>query len=297
VIETVRSMVWAGSAVAIMGNHELNALFYHEPGLSKTGATCDGAACDHAPGPFMRDHTEKNRGQHQSFLEAYPDVIERKEVLDWFPELPVFLDLSGIRLVHACWDQASIDVIARQCPDGRLRREHLADVALERSDLARAVETVMKGPEVPLPEGVEFHDYGGNLRQHVRLGWWGGEGATWRDAALSVPDTSELPNTLVPPELLSSSLSADAPLVLVGHYKMPGLPSIGPNAKQAACLDFLGAPCAYRWSVGERDLHADNLITIPRARSEERCLSGAGGSDTVRGTGWGGAGGQPTPAG
>lgn len=264
VIETVCGMIHAGSAVAIMGNHELNALLYHEPGLSKTGALCDGARCGHAPGPFLRDHTAKNRGQHESFLDAYPDPAQRRWVLDWFLDLPVFLDLGGVRLVHACWDPASIAVIARRCPGARLRRADLAEVALESSAFARAVETVMKGPEVPLPEGLVFLDYGRNPRSHVRLAWWGGEGTTWRSAALSVPDLSQLPDTPVPAEHMGSLVPADQPPVLVGHYKMPGQPVLGPEATKAACLDFLETPCAYRWSTGERSLRAANLVTVPR---------------------------------
>lgn len=55
----VRTMRDQGHAVAIMGNHELNALLYHRLGLNADG-TDDG---------YMRAHSAKNRDQHQTFLE------------------------------------------------------------------------------------------------------------------------------------------------------------------------------------------------------------------------------------
>ncbi|MBC7736708.1 MAG: metallophosphoesterase [Candidatus Saccharibacteria bacterium] len=54
VLNVVRAMRHHGHAVAIMGNHELNALLYHRPGLNVDG-TEDG---------YMRAHSVKNRTQH-----------------------------------------------------------------------------------------------------------------------------------------------------------------------------------------------------------------------------------------
>lgn len=268
VVDTVRAMVESGSAVAIMGNHELNALLYHEPGANKHGKECDGALCSHPKESFMRHHSPDNCRQHTSFLEAYPDVSSRRAVLDWFLELPVFLDLGAIRLVHACWDPASIAVIARCCPGGRLRREQLAEIALEQSELARAIETVMKGPEVRLPDGYEFHDFKGKSRRHVRLGWWGTKGGTWRATALSVPDVMQLPDTSVPEVHLGRLYPESGVPVFVGHYKITGSPRI--EGTNALCLDYVKTPCAYRWSAGEQELHAHNLVTVPlRVRAPE----------------------------
>ena len=57
VIETVRTMVEAGSALAVMGNHEFNALAYHTPHPEK-------------PGEYLRPRTPKNTTQHQATLDA-----------------------------------------------------------------------------------------------------------------------------------------------------------------------------------------------------------------------------------
>jgi len=80
-----------GQAIAVMGNHELNALLYHERGTNSEGLA-DG---------FMRAHSAKNTAQHQTFLDEYPlDQSATREVKDWFLTLPLFLDLPGLRLIH-----------------------------------------------------------------------------------------------------------------------------------------------------------------------------------------------------
>ena len=57
VIDIARGMVEAGSALAVMGNHEFNAIAYHTPDPEGDG--------------FLRPHSEKNRKQHRAFLDAY----------------------------------------------------------------------------------------------------------------------------------------------------------------------------------------------------------------------------------
>jgi len=56
VLEIVRSMVEAGAALAVMGNHELNALAYH-------------TADNESPGQYLRRHTESSIRQHARTIE------------------------------------------------------------------------------------------------------------------------------------------------------------------------------------------------------------------------------------
>ena len=100
VIETVMPMVQSGNALAVMGNHEFNALAFH---------TLDGE------GGWLRPHTEKNTDQHQAFLDEYQDPDELKSVLDFFWSLPLWIELDGLRVVHACWDEQRLE---------RLKTEH-----------------------------------------------------------------------------------------------------------------------------------------------------------------------------
>lgn len=239
VLTRVRALV-EGGAKAVMGNHELNAILFHHPDR-------------------LRAHNEKNRAQHRSFIDAFGIATpEARDWTDWFMTLPLWLDLGGLRLVHACWSQPDIDLIAARRPDGRLRPEDLPEIANESTRFGKAVKTLTSGPEVSLPEGFAFSDFGGHPRTEMRVAWWRSAATTWREAALSVPDPLALPETALPSGILSEIYPADAAPVLVGHYKMTGEPLVEGSA---ACLDYPGVPLTYRWQ-GESQLTRDNLVLL-----------------------------------
>lgn len=253
VISLVRAMEQRGQAIAIMGNHELNALLYHEQGENSDGTT-DG---------YMRAHSEENTRQHRTFLSEFPvGAPHTAEVLDWFMTLPLFLDFPGVRLIHAYWDDAGMELIRRRTDDGRLRRSDLQELAFEQDGtaFARAVLLSLKGPEAELPTGVSFRDKNQRERTAVRLKWWETGGHTWRAAALSIPDPNELPDTPVPANGLMRFYDDDEKPVFFGHYKRVGQPAL--ETSNALCLDYPDQPCAYRWD-GETELSGDRLIAIP----------------------------------
>lgn len=252
VLTLVRAMCDQEHAVAIMGNHELNALLYHRPGLNADG-TNDG---------FMRAHSAKNRDQHQTFLDEFPvGHPDTAEMIDWFLSLPLFLDLGGLRLVHACWDDARVAKIMDRRPDGLLAIDDLQEIALENdaSGFAEAVLTTLKGPEAELPAPHHFHDIKGHRRTALRLKWWQSGALTWRDAALSVPDPETLPATPIEGDVAFRAYGAEAKPVFFGHYKRLGTPTI--DAPNAVCLDYPRVTCAYRWA-GEATLDPQNLVVI-----------------------------------
>lgn len=253
VISLVRAMEQRGHAMAIMGNHELNALLYHEPGSNSDG-TNDG---------YMRAHIAKNTDQHQTFLNEFPvGHPQTRDVLDWFLTLPVFLELPGLRLVHACWDTTHIETIRWRNPDGRLRRSDLQELALENqaTPFAKAVLHTLKGAEAELPHPHSFLDKSQHRRTAVRLKWWQEDACTWRSAALSVPDVSDLPETLVATETGINFYGATEKPVFFGHYKRLGQPLL--DAPNAQCLDYPHHACAYRWD-GESELRGERLISLP----------------------------------
>jgi hypothetical protein len=94
-VNAVRSMVEAGSALAVMGNHELNAIAWHTSDPTN-------------PGEYLRPHHsakwgEKNRRQHAASLAEVEDKPElHAEIIDWFLTLPLWLDLPDLGIVHAC---------------------------------------------------------------------------------------------------------------------------------------------------------------------------------------------------
>jgi predicted MPP superfamily phosphohydrolase len=117
VLHIARNMCEAGAALAVMGNHEFNALGWAEP---------DGS------GGFLRPHTEKNRDQHERFLDQIGEGSgAHGEALKWFRTLPIWLDFPGLRVVHACWNSSAqrvlkpyLDLSQRFTPDGLRAASH-----------------------------------------------------------------------------------------------------------------------------------------------------------------------------
>ena len=115
------------------------------------------------------------------------------------------------------------------------------------------------GPEVELPQGYSFHDFHGNERKEVRLAWWNADAVTWPEATLSVPDPLELPQDAMPADAKSEIYQSDAPPVLVGHYKMKGVPRI--EHQKASSIDYPSRPCVYHWSGGPH-LNSCDLVKL-----------------------------------
>jgi hypothetical protein len=262
----VRKMVDAGNALAIMGNHELNATAWFLPDPD-------------APGEYLRPHESKkygakNRKQHERFLaevEGRPDLYS--EIIEWFLSLPLWLDLPELRVVHACWHPRFMQYLAPSLlPGARLTRELMVPATREPLDEAekdtptpstfKAVEALTKGIEIPMPPGLTFLDKDGNMRNRVRVRWWDERATTYRQAAMFTPDErAGLPEAPIPPHARIGY--TDAKPVFVGHYWFTDRP--GPLAPNAACLDYsIGNSkrlCAYRYD-GESELAASKFVSV-----------------------------------
>ena len=242
-----------GSAIAIMGNHELNALLYHRPGEN----------ADQNGDGWMRSHNSTHTKQHEAFLREFPvGAVHTGDALEWLMTLPLYRDLGGIRLVHAYWTDAHIDTIRNRTNDGRLKCDDLQEVALEDdgNEFANAVLDSLKGPEAMLPPGFSFEDINGRERNMVRLKWWKTGLNSWREVALSVPNPRALPDIPVSASTPISFYPADNKPVFFGDYKRLGTPTL--DSGNAACLDYHWQPCAYRWD-GEAALKDERLLPIP----------------------------------
>src|SRR4249919_637287 len=77
-LHLVRNMTESGNALAVMGNHEFNAISFHTPHVEKGG--------------FFRDHSLKEITQHLETLNQFKQFdSEWGEFLDWFKTIPLFL--------------------------------------------------------------------------------------------------------------------------------------------------------------------------------------------------------------
>jgi hypothetical protein len=250
-IDLVRGMVDAGTAQCIMGNHEFNAIAWATPDPEQ-------------PGKFLRDHHKPgNREQHQAFLEEVEGTPQQKDITDWFKTLPLWLDLGGIRVVHACWHQESMDQMQPLMSPNQTLTDELILLGSRKGHWAyKAIETICKGPEVELPAGISFKDKEGKVRTEVRVRWWQEDLSTYREAAIGPPgDMEMIPDVPMPAEWAGHPYSG--PPVLFGHYWFTGTPTV--ISPKFACLDYSAARdgplVAYRWD-GEEELKNGNLAWV-----------------------------------
>ena len=246
-INIVRSMIDSGDARAVMGNHELNAIGWH---------TSD----PHAPGEYLRSRNDKNREQHEAFLAHTHDNPElHQELIDWFLTLPLWLELPELRVVHACWHPESMDFLRPYLTSDLTLDLPLVEAASRKGSAThQAIETILKGPEVRLPDGRTFKQ-GDYFRSEARTRWWDAAAVTFRQSAIVDPETRrELPEDPIPAEV-RPGYASDRP-VFFGHYWMTGTPQ--PLGPQVACVDYSvgkkGPLVAYRWD-GESALCAENF--------------------------------------
>lgn len=256
VVRIARAMVEQDAALAVMGNHEFNALAFHTPHPE-------------VEGEFLRPHTEKNKRQHAATTTQF-DADELQSALDWFATLPTSLELEELRVVHACWSEAQRAVIRDALPEqGRLTVEFLKRATRPGDDVFHAVECLLKGPELPLPAGVTVQDKEGNQRRRIRIRWFeAADGQTWR--TYSLPVKRELSEDPIPADAPAVPYAADERPVFVGHYWLPDR-TPAPLTPNVACLDYSvaknGMLCAYRFD-GERTLRADRFVAVPGRDAE-----------------------------
>ncbi len=248
-IHLVRSMVEQGNALAIMGNHEFNAICYATQHPDK-------------PGEFLREHSDDNFKQHKAFLSEFPlGSEEHTDAINWFKTLPIYLELEHIRIVHACWHQPSIDKLDLIINNDKTLPENMYLTASDKTNKHyNYIEDVVKALERKLPEGIEFKDPGGKKRTAIRIKWWSSEEPTYKNLALTVPETSmdAIPDDIIDDVYLYNGVKP----VFFGHYWMEGKPTL--QSDKVACTDYSAAKdgdlVAYSWS-GESTLSNLNFIS------------------------------------
>lgn len=185
-LEIVRGMVEAGSALAVMGNHELNALHYTMP---------DPVLREEDGGPkWLRSHSESHRRQ---FEETVRQLGADLDVwLAWIRTLPVWMktfDSEGVelRFVHAAWMETKMRRLWEEPTDsGELRftgpfeapvltQAGLVDFGRRKDPVSgkpalgwKYKEKFLTGPEKGLPAGVSYLDKEGCERTSIRVKWW-----------------------------------------------------------------------------------------------------------------------------
>lgn len=229
-LEIVKQMVDNESAIALMGNHEYNALcFYFED----------------PEGGHLRKHSIKNFFQHFETLYQFQNTKEFPnaedeyiEYLEWFKTLPLFYETETFRAVHACWDYKSIDYLKKHLKNNRLTDDLIHQSAKEETELYKAIEIILKGKEIKLPNGLSFYDKDGNKRTDMRYKWWEDLSQMTYDQIKMQPDISP-PKSPVDFTKLNNKeyyTKEDKP-IFFGHYWLTDdQPSI--YRDNICCLDY-----------------------------------------------------------
>ena len=187
-----------------------------------------------------------------------------------------WLDLGGLRVVHACWHPPSMEVVERELGSNRFNSaEQFVRASTKGNPLHDAVEVLLKGPEIDLTKHGQppFKGWGGHLCNEARVRWWDGRAASLCEIAELGGDyiTEDgrpypvLPETEVPADYRSFVYTDDVP-VIYGHYWREGSPKhLMDWTARTACVDFSavkpgGALVAYRWS-GEREIRVKHYVS------------------------------------
>jgi hypothetical protein len=245
-------MVDNGAALAVMGNHEYNAL-------------CGVREDPRRSGTHLRPHDQGRTEQHEAFLAQIGDGSARHtEALEWFLTLPMWLDLPAVRVIHACWHPEILARVATRAPGGRLTEEFLLEAGSKGTQAFDDVEILLKGMEKELPNGLTFFDKGGKERSAARLRWWDEHGETLRETAFLDGDL-EARHGHMPFPFERPALHDPRPC-FVGHYWMKGTPQV--QGPRVACVDYSvakpgGRLAAYRFR-GETELHDGGFHAVER---------------------------------
>lgn len=223
VLKTVKAMVDAGSAIMVIGNHELNWI------QDAADHTADAVA-------FM-DATEKHHSRRQ-LTEAFKYQIDGLiDLFNWLRNQPMYIDHPDLRVVHACWDEEAIATLKAASID-RLDQKALEGYRDTYSNTYLAIDRVVAGCAHQFPSKLAYDP---NYRStRFRIKWW--------------PEDRVSINPIeIQPAPAKVQLPEDQPPVFFGHYAMVGTPDVlGHNV---AGLDYSaaygGELVAYRHKPGQ----------------------------------------------
>ncbi|MGV8944892.1 MAG: metallophosphoesterase [Lutibacter sp.] len=249
-LEIVKLMVESGNAIALMGNHEYNALCFHY---------------QETEGGHLRKHLIKNIIQHYETLKQFQNrQKEYEEYLDWFKTLPLYFETDTFKAVHACWDNNIIDYLKKTLVNDRLTDDLIVQSVKKGTELNEAIEQTLKGKEMKMPEGLFFTDKDGTRRTEIRIKWWE-DPSKMTYKSISVEPLENLPEQPIELSELKSLefYQKNDKKVFFGHYWLKGEPSLYKD--NICCLDYSiakgGKLVAYRLN-GENILDRSNLVYV-----------------------------------
>lgn len=267
-LHIVRAMVDGGQAAIIMGNHEYNLLCYLTPSADGDG--------------FLREHNPRHQRILQQTLDQFADFPdELQDYLQWFMQMPLFIETERFRAVHACWSQSLIDRFRAEHPDGRIDQEFLLRSSVSGSFEWDVMDRLLRGTHLRLPNDEVIVSRDGFKRKFFRTKFWAEAPQRLGDVVFQ-PDP--LPEHVARREILPSQreellyYGPDERLLFMGHYWCEGVPE--PVSDNIVCLDYsavkYGKLVAYRLD-DETSLRRDKFVWVDVAREVGRMDAELGG--------------------
>lgn len=222
-LQIVRAMVENESAIALMGNHEYNALCFH---------------FQETEGGHLRKHLIKNIIQHYETLKQFQNrQSEYEDYLEWFKTLPLYYETNNFRAVHACWDNNNIEYLRKTLVDDKLTDDLIYQSVKKGTELNIAIDETLKGKEMKMPAGLSFTDKDGTVRTEIRIKWWE-DPSLMTYKSISVLPIDNLPQQPIKLSELKSSdyYTEHDKSVFFGHYWLKGKPFV--YKKNICCLDY-----------------------------------------------------------
>ncbi|PIE02004.1 MAG: phosphoesterase [Acidobacteria bacterium] len=255
-LHLVKNMIDSGQAVGLLGNHEYNFICMH-----KTDAN----------GSFLREHSPKNCDQTRETIKQLTHNKEPVEQwLQWMLSLPLLFETSEFRAIHACWSQSWIDFVTKQLGEDLCLTESFLQKSAKKGQEQDAIEILLKGPELELPDKYRFKDSDGHIRNSMRLKWWVEprqssllNELTFTKAEIGKSAFRSLDDKTRRQLKTSGYLKSEKP-VFFGHYAdTSGTPI---KQENVACLDAgvyypEGTLTCYRWD-GSRSLNPNNTVSL-----------------------------------
>ena len=222
-LQIVKAMVDSDNAIALMGNHEYNALCFH---------------FQETEGGHLRKHLIRNIIQHYETLKQFQNrQREYEDYLEWFKTLPLYYEGDNFKAVHACWDNKNIEYLRKTLQNDRLTDELIYQSVEIGSKLNIAIDQTLKGKEIKMPDDLYFTDKDGTIRNHIRIKWWE-DPSLMTYKSISVLPIENLPDKPINLSKLWSLdfYRSDDKSVYFGHYWLKGEPTIYRN--NICCLDY-----------------------------------------------------------
>jgi len=261
-LHRVRDMVDRGAARIVMGNHEYNALGYCT--RTRPGSTHK----------YLREHNARHDRLIRDTLEQFePFGHEWNEFLEWFYSLPLFLEMPRFRVVHACWDETLIRQFQQwHDPEGLIDEDFLHASAVKGSFAGKVMDRLLRGTDMPLPDGRAMTGRDGFTRHFFRTCFWAHNPRTYGDVVFQPdPLPEDIARMPLRPEDRERPIhyGPEERPVFVGHYWRTGTPA--PITPNVACLDYsavkYGRLVAYRMD-GETRLDPSKFVWVDVERPE-----------------------------